>query len=225
MKILVIADVHGHYNKLGKVLDAAGRSYDLMICPGDFTDMFNTPTDFSQTDVANLVVQKLLSANKPLFCVPGNHDPYEIVELFNEFGVNLHAGVRTFMGFDFVGWGGAATPFNTIFEPTEKETEAALDGLATKTKNPVVLVVHNPPKDTKADRIMTGQHVGSKVIRDFILKTKPPLVITAHIHEARAIDKLGESTVFYPGPAYEGWYGIVEIDAKGVRCEAKKADV
>ena len=33
-----------------------------------------------------MVVQKLLIPNKPLLCVPGNQDPFEIVEMFNEYG-------------------------------------------------------------------------------------------------------------------------------------------
>jgi Icc-related predicted phosphoesterase len=225
MKILVVADIHGEYQKLDKVLDKAGSDYDLVICPGDITDMFNIPQHFSQEDVANLVIQKLLALNKPLLCVPGNQDPYETIDMLNGYDANLHGKIKTAGGLSLLGWGGALTPFNTLFEPTEEETGAALKALSTKIAGDFVLVVHNPPKGTKLDKIPSGEHVGSKAIADFIVEKKPLLAISAHMHENAGTDKLGETTLFYPGPAYEGWYGIVEISGKKVKCTAKQAKV
>lgn len=225
MRILVLADVHGEHKKLSALLEEAPKDIDLVICPGDVTDMFNVPQHFSQTDIANLVIQKLLSLGKPLLCVPGNQDPYEILEMFDDYGINLHGKTKKEAGMAFGGWGGARTPFNTIFEPTEEETAEALERLGKELKPPFVLVVHNPPKGTKLDLVSSGEHAGSQAIRDFILKSKPLLVISAHIHENRGTDTLGESTVFYPGPAYEGWYGVVEIKGSKVTCESRKAEL
>jgi len=223
MKILIVADIHGHYeeafNKLNKI-DTS--KFDIMVCPGDFTDMFNQPPGFSQMDVADILLQKLMALNLPIYCVPGNHDPYEIIELLDEYGVNLHNKVRGFKGMKFLGFGGAATPFNTIFEPGEEEIKESLERLGKDVKNKnFVLVVHNPPKNTKTDIVASGEHVGSQAIREFIMKKQPLLTISAHIHESRAIDKLGETRLFYPGPFYDGYYGIAEIKGSGIKCEIK----
>ncbi len=222
LKILVIADVHGEFEKFSKVIDKTKKhDFDLVVCPGDFTDIFNTPEGYSQVDIAELVLQKILSLGKPVFCIPGNHEPYDILDMFDEYKVNLHGRVRKFKGFEFTGFGGAATPFNTKFEPTEEEIKNTLEKKVKEIKGKFILVTHNPPFGTNLDKTETGEHVGSKVIREFIEKNKPLLAISAHIHEAEGIDKLGETTLFYPGVAYEGYYGLVEV-GKEIKCEIKK---
>lgn len=221
LKILIIADIHGDFEKLTEVLKNLKNNYDLVICPGDFTDMFNLPPDFSQLDVADLIIQKLLVLKKPLFCIPGNHDPYEILDLFDEYGINLHNQIKEFKGINFLGFGGAATPFNTIFEPSENETKESLVVLADKLKKPFILITHMPAIDTKLDLLSSGKHVGSKVIREFILNKKPILAISAHIHEANGKDKLNSTTLFYPGTINEG-YGVVEIKNNKVECRVIK---
>jgi Icc-related predicted phosphoesterase len=224
MKILVITDIHGYYEKAFSNLSKINTSkFHIMVCPGDFTDMFNQPPGFSQMDVADLLLQKLLSFNLPLYCVPGNHDPHEIIELLDEYGVNLHNRVRVFKGMKFMGFGGAATPFNTIFEPSDEEIKENLERMGGDVKNKnFVLVVHNPPRNTKVDMVAGGEHVGSQAIREFIMKRQPLLVVSAHIHESSGIDKIGETTLFYPGPLYDGYYGVVDIKGKEVKCEIKK---
>jgi len=226
MKILVIADIHGRFDILQKIMDdAEGQEFDVIVAPGDFTDMFDIPPNFTQLDVADIVIQKLLIPNKPLLCVLGNHDPYEIIDVFNDYGANLHNRVRVEAGFSFVGWGGAPTPFNTLFEPSEEETKEALNNLRHDIKGKFVLVVHAPPKDTKLDIIKPNKHVGSAAIRKMIADEQPPLVISAHIHENSGTSKIGKSTVFYPGPAYKGSYGIASIEDGEVKCVVKKVNV
>ncbi|MFH1237604.1 MAG: metallophosphoesterase [Candidatus Aenigmatarchaeota archaeon] len=223
LKILVVADIHGEFEKFSKMIDKLKRcDFDVVVCPGDFTDMYNIPEGFNQTDIAELIIQKLLSLGKPVLCIPGNHEPYEIIDLFEEYGVNAHGIMKKIKDYEFIGFGGAATPFNTKFEPPEEEIKASLEAQAKKAKGGFILLVHNPPFNTKMDKVETGEHVGSKVIREFIEKTKPILVISAHIHEAVGTDKIGRTTLFYPGVSYEGNYGIVEIGNE-VKCEMKKA--
>jgi Icc-related predicted phosphoesterase len=221
MKILVLADVHGERKALSRVLDSIEEKFDLVVCPGDLTDMFNVPQDFSQTDIVNMVVMQLMSVGAPVLCVPGNHDPYESVTILKNYGIGIHGEAKSVGGTHFAGFGGAATPFNTIIEPTEAEIKAALDHLAPKVSGQFVLVVHGPPKGTKLD-LIKGKHVGSQAIRDFVESKKPALVISAHIHENEGQDTIGPSTVFYPGPVYEGKYGIVEIKDGKVTCEMKQ---
>lgn len=221
-KIMVVADIHGEFEKFSKIVDKTKEhDFDLVICPGDFTDVFNTPEGYSQVDITELILQKLLSFGKPVFCVPGNHDPYDTLDLLDEYDVNIHGRVKKLRGLEFVGFGGAATPFNTKFEPTEEEIKETLEKGVNDIKGKFILVTHNPPFGTNLDKTETGEHVGSKTIREFIEKNKPLLAISAHIHEAGGIDKLGETTLFYPGVAYEGYYGLVEV-GKEIKCEIKK---
>lgn len=146
LKILVIADIHGEFENFSRMVDRMREhDFDVVVCPGDFTDMYNTPEGFSQLDVAELIVQKLLSLGKPVLCIPGNHEPYEILDVFEEYGVNLHDRTRKINDLEFVGFGGAATPFNTKFEPSDEEIKRALEIRARDTKGRIILVVHNPP--------------------------------------------------------------------------------
>ncbi|MBU0530646.1 MAG: YfcE family phosphodiesterase, partial [Nanoarchaeota archaeon] len=120
-----------------------------------------------------------------------------------------------------IGWGGALTPFNTSFEPPEGETREALERLTTNLTGEFILLLHNPPKDTKLD-LVGGKHVGSAAEKELVEKKKPLLVLSAHIHESPGIDKIGDTTIFYPGPVFNGHYGIVEINGKRVKCVSKK---
>jgi Icc-related predicted phosphoesterase len=224
MKILVIADIYGEFEKLEKILDKVrGQDFDLVVSPGNMTDSFKQHTDFSQMDIADIILQKLISLKKPVYCVPGNHDPYEILDIFTDYGINLHYSINKNHGIQFMGFGGARTPFNTLFEPTEEETKDALNKMHKKIKGKFILVTHNPPKDTKIDKISSGEHVGSQTIKDFIIKSKPLLLITAHIHEAAGVDSIGPTTIFNPGPAFNNSYGIVNITGDKIVCKSYKA--
>ncbi len=224
MRILVIADIHGKYEMLQNIMDSVtAEKFDALISPGDFTDMFDNTADFTQMELADIVLQKLMIPGKPLLCVPGNHDPYEILDIFEEYGVNLHNKVKKLGGVPFVGWGGADTPFNTMFEPSDDETREAISLLSRKLKGGWVLVTHAPPKGTKLDVVGGKKHVGSGAVMEMIKEKKPTLAITAHIHENRGEYMVGKTHVFYPGPAYNGFYGFVTIDKSGVKCESKRA--
>lgn len=226
MKLLVIADIHGNFELASDILHSIKTDYDLLIAPGDFTDIFNVPQGFSQENIADMVIQKLMAMGKPAFCIPGNHDPYQILQMFDEYGVNLHNKIRTFRKMNFIGWGGAPTPFDTPFEPEEDETQQSLNELGNKIKSSkFILVTHNPPKNTKLDKIISGENVGSIEIRKFIEKKQPLVAISAHIHESYGEDKIGNTTLFYPGPLYEGFYGFVNVDKTGVKTEIKHIDI
>ena len=101
MKIVIVADIHGKYAVLQKIMDEITKlDFDVLVSPGDFTDMFDTTPDFTQLEIADLVVQKLLIPDKPLLCVPGNHDPYDVIDVFEDYGVphlrRLGRGRHTF---------------------------------------------------------------------------------------------------------------------------------
>ncbi len=226
MRILVLADIHSRLDKLAQIIDDVKKEkFDLVVCAGNLTDSFDSPLDLEQIDVADMVVQKLFLLKKPLLCIPGNHDPYEIVDLFEEYGVNLHDRSRKSGAMTFIGFGGAETPFNTLFEPSDPEIK---EGLEYNSKNLLpgkfIMVVHNPPKETKMDKILSGEHVGSKAVKEFVLEKKPLLCISAHIHEGAGEDRIGQTVLFYPGPVINGKYGFVDIDGNKIKTEMKSLE-
>ncbi|MBI4167833.1 MAG: metallophosphoesterase [Candidatus Aenigmarchaeota archaeon] len=216
MNVLVVADVHGDFESLSSVLQNIKFDFDVVVCPGDFTDTGLSLMGFSREDMMRLVLDELMSLGKPVVALPGNHDPVETHKIFDEYGVNIHGAGRVIDDVGFFGFGGAKTPFATPFEPTEEETERGLkkgfsDVENTKHK---IMITHNPPKNTKLDRISTGAHVGSQKIRDFILHNKPDAAVSAHIHEAVGIDDLGATKLLYPGPVSGGWVGVLMVGEK-----------
>ena len=80
-----------------------------------------------------------------------------------------------------------------------------------------MLIVHHPPFNTKADRIVSLMHVGVKPFRTFIDSFSPLAAISGHIHESICIDRLGKTYVINPGSFKEGRY--VEGEIKPGVCE------
>ena len=54
-------------------------------------------------------------------------------------------------------------------------------------------------------------HVGSKLIRQFIEEMQPILAVSGHIHEAFALDSIGQTVVLNPGALCDGRFAIAEI--------------
>jgi hypothetical protein len=205
--------MHGDVENLLTYLDKIrGLKFDVIVCPGDFTDV-NTPKGFTQDDIAKLIISELKTLDVPVLTVPGNVDPKSIIELLEKEGVSLHGHGRIIDEYGFYGYGGAKTPFETSIEPSEEELKAGLltaykDVEGAKFK---IQITHNPPINTVLDMIRSGIHVGSDVVRVFIENYKPILAISAHIHEARGIDKISNTFLLNSGRFPEGYVGLVNI--------------
>ncbi len=78
------------------------------------------------------------------------------------------------------------------FNATEEETERTL--LLRAPDRVDILISHGPPYGC-GDLTEEGEHVGSHALRSWILDKQPKLVVTAHIHEARGVYKLGNTTI------------------------------
>lgn len=89
-------------------------------------------------------------------------------------------------------------------------TETAEDAEPVHWDN-LICVVHNPPKDTKVDKISAGIHVGSALYRQFIETYQPLVCVSGHIHEAAAIDTVGNTTLINPGALAEGKYATLNV--------------
>jgi putative phosphoesterase len=206
MRVVAVTDIHGRVEKVKKLAGTIGENRpDLLLIAGDITN-------FSGAGVARKVLEPLLQLEVPVLAVHGNCDGRDVPELLEELGIGIHNRRVELKGAGFVGIGGSnITPFNTVWELTEDEISEIL----TRNYKPGdVIVSHVPPKDTKADRVHSGLHVGSTALREFIESKQPPLVVTGHIHEARSVDNLGGTTIVNPGPLFRGYYAVIEFDEK-----------
>lgn len=214
MEIVVVSDIHGDVENLLAYLDKIKElKFDVVVCPGDFTDV-NTPKGFTQEDIAKLIINELKTLNAPVLAVPGNVDPKNIIELLEREGVSLHGCGKIIGDYGFYGYGGAKTPFETNIEPSEEELNM---GLLTAYKSIErvkfkVQITHAPPSGTVLDMIRSGVHVGSDAVRKFIEEHTPVLAISAHIHEARGIDKINKTFLINSGRFPEGYVGLVNIE-------------
>lgn len=212
MNILVISDIHNDVENLLNYIDkVAMLNFDLIICPGDFTDI-TLPKGFTKVDIGKLIIEELNGLKKPILALPGNLDK-EIIPLLEEEKINLHGNGKIIKDVGIYGFGGAKTPFSTSLEPTEEEIRTGLGRGFEKVKNAKikVQVTHNPPAGTKMDLLYTGAHVGSEAVRMFIEEKKPAVAISAHIHEARGTDVLGETKLINSGRFPEGYCGLISI--------------
>lgn len=219
MKILVISDIHNDVEILMEYIDKLSLlDFDVLICPGDFTDV--PPKGFNSVEIAKIIIEELKTLKKPILAVPGNWDK-DLINLFEKEGISLHGKSKVIENVGFYGFGGAKTPFNTLFEPNEEEIESGLEKAVKEIKNIEikVQVTHSPPIRTKIDMVYTGAHVGSEAVRKIIEKYKPLVAISAHIHEAKGIDELNSTKLINSGRFPEGHCGLIVIKDKNV--EAK----
>ena len=211
--IAVVGCIHGDVENLMKFLDKiALLNIDILICPGDFTD-FAIPKGFTRLDIGKVILEELKSLGKPVLSVPGSWDG-ELIDLLKKEKVSIHAEGKIIDGIGFYGYGGAKTPFNTPFEPSEGEIELGLEKSYGEIKKAEikVQVTHAPPSKTKVDMIVTGAHVGSVSVRNFVEKNQPNAAICAHIHESRGVDEIGKTKIINPGRFPEGYIGLIDID-------------
>lgn len=120
-----------------------------------------------------------------MYVIPGNHESEaDIARLCEECGFhNFHGQTIRIGGYNVAGLGYSnPTPFDTPGEYTEQELAARLEKFAGL--DPLILICHAPPKDTKLDRAGKGQHFGSTAVRDFIDRHQPVYFYCGHIHEA-----------------------------------------
>ena len=213
MKFLVLSDIHGDVDALDK-LDEKFKAADAVLFGGDFAK-------FEHTETALPVLEKLCSKHETIFSVLGNCDEPDFIEKIEEKDISVEGSLLYHEGLAFAGSGGGSKFTGTTpYERTEEELVADFDVVENAAEgadeqghwNNLILIMHNPPKDTKCDMIPNGMHVGSEKLRAFIEKTCPLAVITGHIHESAAIDQIGETRVINPGSLAEGKYAWLEVE-------------
>ena len=216
MKIISFGDIHEDLNNL-TLLKNEMESADLVIVTGDLTN-------FNGRKEAERVIDEIMKYNENVLAQLGNLDQPEVNDYLTEKGINLHRNgfIRDDIGIFGVG-GSNLTPFNTPTEFSEDEIETFLLEGIDKVKDAKfkIMVPHMPPKDTKIDIITAGAHVGSQSVRDFILKHKPDIALSGHIHEARGSDTIESTLAFNAGMFREGGYVVITKTPEGLSAELK----
>ena len=145
----------------------------------------------------------------------GNMDRAEVTDWLAKQGWNTHLCVRELApGVALMGLGGSTfTPFGTPSEFPESRFADWLEHMwrEARTYRHVVLSVHTPPHDTLCDIVGDGIHVGSSAVRDFILDAQPDVCLCGHIHESRAVDRLGRTVLVNPGAFATGGYAVLRL--------------
>ena len=206
---LAIGDIHdAGMEALAAIPELAGA--DGLIITGDITNIGGAREAARVLDAARAFVPVVAAQI-------GNMDRAEVADLLSRDGINIHVAARALApGLAVMGIGGSTpTPFGTPSEFPEASYAAWLESCrleAKKLAEQVLLVSHNPPKNTRCDVIGAGMHVGSEAVRSFIEKHQPPFCLCGHIHEARATDAVGATTVINPGNFGAGGYIVLTYE-------------
>ena len=222
MKFLVLSDIHGDVDALDR-LDAQFKAADAVLFGGDFAK-------FEHTETAAPVLKKLCEKHEVIFSVLGNCDEPDFITQIEEKDISVEGSLVYHEGLAFAGSGGGSKFTGTTpYERTEDELVGDFDVVKNADEdgrwNNLILIMHNPPKDTKCDMIPNGMHVGSEKLRAFIEKTAPLAVVTGHIHESAGIDTIGDATVINPGSLAEGQYAWLEVEKESGAWRVTKAEL
>jgi uncharacterized protein len=207
VRIAYLVDVHGRFDAVQQARTEIGR-VDLLIVGGDIT------TAGTADDAARAIDQWRPLAPR-LLAVAGNMDSPAIETRLAEQGVSLDGRGYTFDDVGVFGVSAAPrSPLRTPYELDDDELERRIEaGFAdVKDSRLTIFCPHAPPRGTACDRLASGEHVGSTVVRAFVEREEPDLVLCGHIHESRGTDTIGSSKIVNPGPASAGHYALVQID-------------
>ena len=226
MKILVLSDLHAN-NAVFEKMDSLFEAADAVIFAGDFAECFKPETGKG-------ALEALCTKHDTIFAVLGNCDEPEFIEQLEDQDICVEKTLVFHEGLAVAGSGGG-TYFTGKTANERQEDEILSDfnivlnsvkdtGDASLWKN-LILISHNPPKDTKCDAVNAELHAGSKLFTDFIKENQPLAVICGHIHEGKAVDKIGETVVMNPGPLQEGNYGWLEVEKSADGWKVSKTEL
>ncbi|MCR4666543.1 MAG: metallophosphoesterase [Desulfovibrio sp.] len=207
---LVLGDIHDCPQAVLS-LPELGRA-DGILVTGDLT---NT----GGVSEASRVFRYFEKTALPVLAQFGNMDRKEVDDWLTRKGVNLHRTVWKLLPDVAVFGVGASlfTPFGTPSEYPESDFSFWLEECWQKAQSypSTVLVSHNPPFDTACDIIADGSHVGSEAVKEFIEEHQPDICLCGHIHESRALDRIGRTLIVNPGSFAHGFYAMLHRDAQG----------
>ena len=163
---------------------------------------------------------KLRGGDIPCILNGGNDDIWEIDDIIEQSPCVSFAESKVIDigGFYLasMGWTNP-TPWNTFREAPEDVLTTKIDAVVSQIPDMgrAVFNFHAPPYGTGLDEApalddsMRPTHggavmkpVGSKAVREAILKYEPVLSVHGHIHESRGVAKLGRTLSMNPGSSY-----------------------
>ncbi|MGE4275415.1 MAG: metallophosphoesterase [Candidatus Methanomethylophilaceae archaeon] len=205
MKFLVVSDIHASSAALGWINESiSSHAVDAVLILGDVTHFgpLQWALDF------------LRGLKAPAFVIPGNCDPLEMPDAISNVATDLHGKATDIGGVMFVGLGGSnPTIFNTPFELSEEEIMERLHAVSSPG---MILMTHTPPFGTH-DEIPSGISVGSVSVAEIVKRYRPRAVLSGHVHEARGITEKDGVVYMNPGPAKDGYSGLLEVGTDDVR--------
>jgi Icc-related predicted phosphoesterase len=208
VRIFAFTDFHGNEEALLRArLKIAEEKPAGVIVAGDIAN--------HDSEKAKRYLAYLAEAQSQVYFVPGNMDGIDLVAWPGGQGVHgLHGKCEYLENMGLIGLGGSPHgAFTTPIEYSEKEATRVLQrALSNYHGGDLILVSHCPPKDTKIDQVVKGQHIGSTSVRDFVERTQPILVVSGHVHEAQGDDRIRTTVVVNTGPAKSGNYAKITID-------------
>lgn len=173
MRLLVFSDIHEKQSALEQLMDIEA---DYYFAAGDLGNWGRG------LDKLAPILQRRAER---MYVIPGNHESEaDVARLCEECGFhNFHGKTLQLGSYTVAGLGYSnPTPFNTPGEYSEQELAERLEKFAGI--DPLILICHTPPKDSKLDRAGEGQHFGSTAVREFIERHQPAYFYCGHIHEA-----------------------------------------
>lgn len=211
MRFLVLSDMHDDDVFIHQLKDEFQQA-DGVIFGGDFAK-------FNHLDTAEPALRRLVDCHQSVYAVLGNCDEPSFLTRLEEEDISVQGSMVFRDGLVFAGSGGGSkftgtTPNERSDEELASDFQIVLDQSADgdATWDNMIMIMHNPPKDTECDKIESGIHVGSPALRQVIEKVQPLAVVTGHIHESAAVDRVGDTVVMNPGSLAEGRYGILEVE-------------
>jgi uncharacterized protein len=205
-RIAYLVDIHARFEAVPRALAEIG-DVDLLLIGGDITNA-GTPDD----------VERAIESWRPLaprmLAVAGNMDSPAIDTRLAELGVSLDGRGHALGDVGVFGVSAAPrSPLQTPYELPDDELRQRIERGFTPVAGCRLKIFcpHAPPLDTACDRLASGEHVGSAVIRTFVEREQPDVVLCGHIHEARGEDVIGRSKVVNPGPVQAGHYALLEV--------------
>lgn len=170
-----------------------------------------------------LAEERLRPIGIPCFVSPGNDDDREVAEVIDAAAwvTNPEGAVVDVGGHEMISWGWSnPTPWDTPREQSEADLGSHLDEMASKLRQPedAIFNLHVPPYQSGLDdapaldeslkpKTSGGQisllPVGSTAVRDAIERYQPLLALHGHIHDCRAMKRIGRSICINPGSDYQ----------------------
>lgn len=170
----------------------------------------------------SLADERLRAAGIPALMMPGNDDEPAVKRLLaqGDWITDAEGRCVELEGYQVISFGySTTTPWHSPREVTEEQMAEAIRGLVGQLDpaRPVIFNFHDPPRESGLDlaykmtpdmkvQMAGGQAVlapvGSTSVRAAIERVQPVLSLHGHIHESRAIGKVGRSIAVNPGSSY-----------------------